>query len=156
MTLAPGREFFSAKCVQFPSTFTESNQTKDIFSIRTVIIHFWDKHHQEINFKSHLNSALPCALQIKRNTVRFAHVPFNFISLFMFVLTFTMKLKDVNYESHWNMLVFCDQWKIKSDLNISHEKMTGFVSFLLFGFTLVIKLRNFDFKSHWNTLVFFG
>ena len=35
-----------------------------------------------------------------------------------------------------------------SDLNMSHEKMSGFVSFPLFGLTLVIKLRNIDFKSY--------
>ena len=71
------------------------------------------------------------------------------------MLTFAMKLKDANYKSHWNILVFCDQWKMMSDLNISHGKMSDFVSFPLLGFTLVIKLRNFDFESHWNTLIFF-
>ena len=80
--------------------------------------------------------------------------PFNFISLY-FVLTFAMKLKDANYKSHWNVLVFCEQWKMVSDLNISHETMSYFISFLMFGFTLFIKLRNFHFKSHWNTLIFF-
>ena len=79
------------------------------------------------------------------------------------MFNFGMKLKDANYKSHWNNLVFYNQWKIKSDLNISHRKMSGFVSFLLFGFTLVIKLRNFenywikkvsnDFKIYWNTIL---
>ena len=36
---------------------------------------------------------------------------------------------------------------MKSDLNISHEKMSDFVLFQLFGFTLVIK-QNFDFERH--------
>ena len=35
-----------------------------------------------------------------------------------------------------------------SDLNMSHEKMTGFFSFPLFGFALVIKLTKFDFGGH--------
>ena len=61
-----------------------------------------------------------------------------------------MKLKNANYKSYWNILVFCDQWKIISDLNIPHEKM----SYLVFGLTVVINLRNFDFGSHWNTLIF--
>ena len=79
------------------------------------------------------------------------------------MFNFGMKLKDANYKSHWSNLVFYNQWKIKSDLNISHRKMSGFVSFLLFGFTLVIKLRNFenhwtkkgsnDFKIYWNTIL---
>ena len=30
------------------------------FSSRAAIIHFLDKFHQEINFKSHLNSVLLC------------------------------------------------------------------------------------------------
>ena len=89
------------------------------------------------------------------NTVRFAYVPFNFISLYLFVLTFAMKLKDANYKSHWDTLALCDQWKTMSDLNLSHEIMSDFVSFSLFGFIIVIKLRYFDFESHWNTLMFF-
>ena len=57
------------------------------------------------------------------------------------------------------MLVFCDQWKILSDLNMSHGKfyvtLSDFISFSLFGFNLVIKLRNVDFKSHWSTSIDF-
>ena len=90
-----------------------------------------------------------------KNIVKFAHALFDFISLYLFALTFAMKLKDANYKSHWKILLFCDQLKIMSDLNMPHEKMSDFDSFVLFGFTLVIKLRNFDFESHWNTLIFF-
>ena len=61
-----------------------------------------------------------------------------------------MKLKDVNNknESHWNILVFCDQIKMMSDLNMLHEKMPDYVLIKLFGFILVIKLRNFYFESY--------
>ena len=90
-----------------------------------------------------------------KNTVRFAHILFNFISLYLLVLTFVMKLKDANYKSHWTILVLFDQWKKMSDLNMSHEEMSDFVSFPLLGFTLVIKLRNFDFQSYWKTLNIF-
>ena len=31
------------------------------------------------------------------------------------MLTFTTKLKDANYKSHWNTLVSFDQWKMMSD-----------------------------------------
>ena len=93
-------------------------------------------------------------MEITKNTVRFAHVPCDFISLYLFVLTFAMKLKSANCKSNWNISVFYDQWKM-SDLTMSHGQMSDFVSFPLFGFTLVTKLRNFDFESHWNTLVFF-
>ena len=67
-----------------------------------------------------------------------------------------MKLKDANYKGHWNILVFCDQWTLMSDLNMSHYlKLSDFISFPLFGFTEVIKLRNFDFENHWSTWIFF-
>ena len=66
-----------------------------------------------------------------------------------------MRLKDANYKSHWNVLVFCDLWKMMSDLNMSLEKMPYFVSFALFGLTLTMKLKNLDFESHWITLIFF-
>ena len=78
-----------------------------------------------------------------------------FISLYLLVLNFAIKLKRVNYKSNWNILVFCDQWKMISDLNISQGKISNFLSFPMFGFTVAIKLRNFDFESHWNTLIFF-
>ena len=91
----------------------------------------------------------------KKNTVRFAHVSCDFISLYLFVLTFAMKLRDDSYKSHWNVLVIYDQLKM-SDLNVSPAEMSDFVSFPLFGFTVVIKLRIYDFESHWNNLLFFN
>ena len=91
----------------------------------------------------------------QRNTVRFAHVSCDFISLYLFVLTFAMKLRDDNYKSHWNVLVIYDQLKM-SDLNMSPAEMSDFVSFPLFGFSAVIKLRISDFESHWNNSLFFN
>ena len=69
--------------------------------------------------------------------------------------SFAMKFKSANYISHWNILVFYDQWKIIPDYKMSNEKMSDFVSFSLFGYTLVIRLRKFDFEGHLNTLIFF-
>ena len=69
------------------------------FSRRTVIIPLWNKPYQELNFKSHWNTVI----------LWFAHVPFNSITFYLFVLNFAMKLKDINYKSHWNILVFYDQ-----------------------------------------------
>ena len=66
-----------------------------------------------------------------------------------------MVLKDANYKSHWNILIFCDQWKMMSDSNLCHGKMFDFVSFPFCGFNLVIKVKNFDFKSRWSTFTFF-
>ena len=70
------------------------------------------------------------------------------------VFTIAMKLKDANYKSHWNILAFCDQWYMTSDLNMSYGKMSDFASFSFLAFNLVKKLKNFDFWSHWNTLTF--
>ena len=39
------------------------------------------------------------------------------------LLVFGMKLKDDNYKSHWNILVFSEQWKMMSDLNMPHGKI---------------------------------
>ena len=66
-----------------------------------------------------------------------------------------MRLKCAKYKSHWNILVFYDQWKIASDLNMSHGKISDFGSWPRFRFTLVMKLRNFDFESHWNIFILF-
>ena len=79
---------------------------------------------------------------------------FNFSLLVSDVFCNEIESESFNYKSHWNILVFCGQWKMMSNLYMSKGKISDFVSFQLFGFTLVIKLRNFDFESHWNTLLF--
>ena len=45
------------------------------------------------------------------------------------MLNFAMELIDANYKIHWNILVYCDQWKVMSDLSMSHKKISDFVSF---------------------------
>ena len=69
----------------------------------------------------------------------------------MFGFTLVIKLRNFDFESHWNTLIFFDKKDMTSDLNISHGKMSDFVGYPLLGLTLVIKLRNFDFESHLNT-----
>ena len=121
---------------------------KDHFSFGTVIIHFWDKPYQETNFKDYLNGAHLCKQR--------KNVLFIFISLYLFVLTFAMKLKYANYKSHWNILVFYEQWKMMSDLNMSQEKISDFISFPLFGFMVVIvTLIFFDEKERASNLNIF-
>ena len=71
----------------------EVKLNKGHFSFGTVIIPYLDKHYQEIDSKSDLNSVLLC-----KTTVPFAHVLFRFISLYLFVLNFAMRLKDANYK----------------------------------------------------------
>ena len=55
----------------------------------------------EINFiKKKFRKPLN-TLQVRKNAIRFVrHVPFVFISFYLFVFTFAMKLKDVNYKNH--------------------------------------------------------
>ena len=67
---------------------------------------------------------------------------------------FWNEIEKFIYKSHWNILVFWNQWKMMADLNISHDKISDFDSFPLFQFTLVIKLGNYDFESHWNLYIF--
>ena len=79
---------------------------------------------------------------------------FGFYSFPLFGFNFVKKLKNLNFESHWNTLIFFDKKDVVSDLNISYGKMSDFLSFPLLGFTLVRKLRNFDFESHWKINIF--
>ena len=73
----------------------------------------------------------------------------DFVSFPLFGFTLVIKLRNFDFESHRNTLLFLNKKKdMLSDFNMSHGKMSDFVSFPLFGFTLVIKLRNFDFESY--------
>ena len=54
LILAPGRE-----CVEFPLTFLQKKLNEGYFPWE-LIIHFLEKYYQEINLKSHLNSAPLC------------------------------------------------------------------------------------------------
>ena len=76
-------------------------------------------------------------------------------SVYLLLLTFSMKLKDDSYKNHWNIIAFCGQRKVTTDLNLFHKDLSHYVSFPLFGFTLVMKLKNFEFENHWNTLLFY-
>ena len=68
----------------------------------------------------------------------------DFVSLPLFGLISLIKLRNYNFESHWNF----DKKHITSDFNMSHKKMSDFVSLPLFGFTIVIKMGNYDFEGH--------
>ena len=89
-----------------------------------------------------------------KNIVRFAHGQFGFTLLYLFVLTFAMKLRNANRKIYLNIWFFASNEKWCQIWIYPLEKC-DFVSFSLSEFTLVIKLRNFDFESHRNTLIFF-
>ena len=73
---------------------------------------------------------------------------FGFVQFPLFGFTVIIKLRNFNFESHLNTLIFFDKKEIMLDLNMSHKKMSDFVSLPLFDFILVIKLRNFDSEGH--------
>ena len=71
----------------------------------------------------------------------------DFVSFPLFGFTLVIKLRNSDFESHWNTLIYFDKKKdMLADLDMSPGKVSGFVSFPLLRFTLVIKLRNFNFK----------
>ena len=72
----------------------------------------------------------------------------DFVSFPFFGFTLVIKLRNFDFECHWNTSLFFDEKDIVSGLNIYHGKMSDFVSFPLFRFALIIKLRNVDFKGH--------
>ena len=70
-----------------------------------------------------------------------------FVSIPLFGFTLVLKLRNLDFESHWNILIFLIKKYMVSDLNMPHGKTLDFLSFPLFGFTSLIKLRNFNFKG---------
>ena len=68
------------------------------FASGTSIIHFLEVPYQEIDVKSNSNS-VPI-FKIRKTTVRFGHALFDFNSLYLFILTFAIKLIDTIYKSH--------------------------------------------------------
>ena len=108
--------------------------------------------NQEINFKNHSNTVILWKLEKTLSNMHMSRlILFHYIFV-LFVLNFAMKLKDDNYKSHWNILVFYNQLKMIFEYVPWKNVWFCFISL---GFTLVINLRNFDFESHWNTLIFF-
>ena len=80
--LTPSCDFFYAKFSHF---FNIYGINCYYFSSRTVIIR--------------------CLRQsLSKDEARFEYFPFDFISFYLFVLTFAMKLKDSNYKSHFSIL----------------------------------------------------
>ena len=63
----------------------------------------------------------------------------------MFGVTLVIKLRNFDFESHRNTLIFLYKKGMVLDLNVSNGKMSDFASFPLFGFTLVIKTEKFQF-----------
>ena len=57
----------------------------------------------------------------------------DFVSFPLFGFNVVIKLRNVDFESHWNTLIFFDKKDIVSDLSLSRGKMSDFVSFPFLG-----------------------
>ena len=100
-------------------------------------------------------------MYLRKANVRFEHVCWklsDFVSFFLFVLTFTIKLSDGNFKPDWGIARFCDLRTMMLDLSMSHDTMSDFVSFFCvctyfchenekFGFS--ISLKYFLNKKKW-------
>ena len=116
---------------------------KEHFPSRIVIIQFCDKPHQEINFRSHLNSVQLCKQgKILSDLHIFSLILFDFTCL---CLGFQIEKCQL-----WNILVFCNQLKTLSDLNMFHG---WFCSISIFWVHFSHKTQKFWFwKSFDRTL----
>ena len=71
------------------------------------------------------------------------------------MLAFAMKWKMAIDKSHWDILVFKDQWNIMSDFNMSHGKNIWFCFISIAWVHFSLQTEKFPFESHWNTLIFY-
>ena len=121
VTLAPGREIFSAKCAQFSLTFKEYFSSDEHFSFTTDIILFWNKPYQEINFKSHWDTITLRLL----SDLHKSHLIFRCQLKKSLKYFSILRPKQIDFR------------------NMSHGKMSDFVSFPSSVLTAVIKPRCF-------------
>ena len=76
------REFFYAKCAQFFFNIYEIRLNDRHFFSITVIIYFWDKPYQKVNFKSHSNIVIHFVNKEKCYQICTCPIWFYFILLF--------------------------------------------------------------------------
>ena len=81
----------------------------------------------------------------------------DFVLFPLFRFTLVIKLRNFDFESHWNTLIYFDKkrYAVRFKYVPWKDVWFCFISFPLFRFTLVIKLKKFGFKGHLNTLIFF-
>ena len=65
----------------------------------------------------------------------------DFLSFPLFGFTLVIKLRNFNFESHLNTLIFFDKKCMTSNLIMFHGKISDFASFPFFWFNLVIKQK---------------
>ena len=78
----------------------------------------------------------------------------DFFSFSLFVFTLVIILRKLDFESHWNTLIFFDKKRYGVRFKYVPWENVWFCFISIVWVHLVIKLRDFDFESHWNTLIF--
>ena len=70
------------------------------------------------------------------------------LSFLLFGFTVAIKLRNFDFESHLNTLVFLDKKGYGVRFEYAPWKIVRFCFISIVWLTLVIKLRNFDFEGH--------
>ena len=73
----------------------------------------------------------------------------DFVSFPLLGFTLVIKIRNFDFESHWNTLIFFDKKK-RCQIWLCPVKPC------LIWFKLCYTLRNMDFKFYWNGLIFFN
>ena len=72
----------------------------------------------------------------------------------LFGLTLVIRLRNCNFENHWNTLMFLDK---KSDVRFEYVLSNSVWWFALtYELNFGNKLRNTSFKLYWNSFIFFS
>ena len=162
VTLTPGRELFQAKYVQFPLRFTEWNW--DVFSLELNFKSHLNSvllcKYGEILSKLHMSRltlfhfACLCSIlqwnwkmPIKKVTETFYYFVTNekmsdFVSYLLFRFTLVIKLRNVDFQGHWNTFLYSKINDVRFEHVLSNSVWfgLGFVVWLRF-WQLVEKYR---------------
>ena len=76
-------------------------------------------------------------------------IMFDFVSFPFSGFTLVRKLRNCDFESHWNTLIFFDK-KVMSDLNMSCQIESDLVYTSLYELNFGNKLTNTCFKRYWK------
>ena len=72
----------------------------------------------------------------------------DFVSFPLFAFTLVIKLKKIDFKSHWNAGNFFLIKKIMPDLDMSCQTLSDFAEAVLCEYDFANKLRNADFKLY--------
>ena len=118
---------------------------------------------RNFNLKSHWNTSIlfdKKILQyflIKNDLVSDLNMPHgqmsDFVSFSLFGFMLVIKLRNFDFQSHWNTSKIFDKKDLVSDLNMPHRKMPDLCHFHCLGSLLSHKTKKFRF---WRSLKYFN